>query len=111
MAKGADGTARSYAVIVEAEGKKVLFSGDLAPDFMDFPAEKARECDLVFCELTHFPLEKALPVLQTIAPEKLVFYHLHTPHQSAEGQAKILEKCAGLDYPVILADDGEIVEL
>lgn len=108
---GADGTARSYAVMVKAEGKKVLFSGDLAPDFMDFPAEKARECDLIFCELTHFPLEKALPVLQTLSPEKLVFYHLHTPHQSEEGTAKVLEKCSVLDYPVILAQDGEETEL
>ena len=106
-----DGTPRSYAVILEAEGKKVLFSGDLAPDFTDFPLEKAKECDLVFCELTHYPLEKALPSLAQIKPEKLVFYHLHTPHQSIEGGAKVMEKCAILPYPVILAKDGEEVEL
>ena len=75
------------------------------------PLEKAKECDLVFCELTHYPLEKALPVLAQIKPEKLVFYHLHTPHQSIEGGAKVMEKCAILPYPVILAKDGEEVEL
>jgi len=107
---GADGSARSYAVLIFCEGKKVLFSGDLQADFGDFPVEKAKECDLIFCELTHFPLEKALPVLKVLAPEKLVFYHLHTPHQSAQGEAEVLKKCAGLGYPVILAHDGEVIE-
>ena len=81
---GSDGTPRSYAVMMELEGKKVLFSGDLAADFMDFPAEAARDCDLIFCELTHYKLDVALPVLQKVSPQKLVFYHLHTPYQSPE---------------------------
>ena len=108
---GENGTPRSYGVMVEAEGKKVLFSGDLAPDFMDFPAKEAAICDLVFCELTHYKLDDALPVLQTLSPDKLIFYHLHTPHQSPEGEAEVLDKCKVLNYPVILAKDGEEIVL
>ena len=75
------------------------------------PLEKAKECDLVFCELTHYKLDDALPVLQTLSPDKLIFYHLHTPHQSPEGEAEVLDKCKVLNYPVILAKDGEEIVL
>ncbi|MBR7130489.1 MAG: ribonuclease Z [Lentisphaeria bacterium] len=106
MTRGPGNIARSYAIFMELEGKKVLFSGDLAADFSDFPVEKAKKCDLVFCELTHFNLEKNIHLLQQISPEKLVFYHVHTPHQLPEGAAKVMEKCAQLPYPVVIAADG-----
>ena len=104
----ADGSARSFAMLVEAEGKKVLFSGDLAPDFLDFPIEAARECDQIFCELTHFKIAEAVKILAELPGEcKLNFYHLHTPHQSAEGRARILEQCKALDCSVTLVNDGD----
>ena len=108
---GADGTARSYAVQISCEGKKVLFSGDLQADFGDFPVKKAEECDLIFCELTHFQLDKALPVLKMLTPEKLVFYHLHTPYQTPSGAMEVQKKCAILNYPVLLAGDGDVIEV
>ena len=108
IAPAADGSARSFALLVEAEGKRLLFSGDLAPDFLDFPIEVARQCDMVFCELTHFKVAEAVKILKQLPGEcKLNFYHLHTPHQSAEGQTGVLEQCRTLDCSVTLADDGD----
>lgn len=108
---GNDRLPRSYAILVECEGKKVLFSGDIAADFQDFPAEIAAQCDLVFCELTHYKLDTALEKFQKLpAKSKLYFYHLHTPWQTPEGEAKIMAECSALASPVKLVRDGEIIE-
>lgn len=101
-----EATAISYALKITSEGRKVMFSGDLASDFSDFPLEFANGCDLVFCEITHYPLEKALPVFAKLKTSKLIFYHIHNPWQTAEGQEKVLGMCANLPYPVEFSHDG-----
>lgn len=54
---------RSYAYLLEAEGKKVLFTGDLKRPGVDFPAViREEEIDLVICEAAHFPATEYLPV-------------------------------------------------
>ncbi len=101
----------SYSYRIETEGKKVFFSGDLQPDFSDFAADQADGCDLVFSELTHFPPEKALPVLARLRIGRLVFTHLHNPWQTPEGRRQIRAATAGFPYPVELAHDGFSLEL
>ncbi len=104
-AKGS--SARSNSLKIESEGKKVFFTGDLSCEFTDFPSDAADHCDLVYSELTHFPLEKALPVLKTLSIGKLIFYHLHNPIQTSEGAEKVLRICREqLSYPVAIAFDG-----
>lgn len=108
-----DGTPACYAFRIEAEGKKVYFTGDVAADYGDFNLAAADGCDLVYSELTHYPLEKALPVLKQLSAGKLIFYHLHNPWQTPEGKTLALERCreAGLAFPVSLAFDGMETEL
>jgi len=98
--------AASYAIKIAAEGKNVLFTGDLASDFGDFPLEQAQHCDLVFSEITHYPLEMAIPTLEKLNCGKLVFYHIHNPWQTEEGRNKVLQACSHLPYPVEFAFDG-----
>lgn len=107
----ADGSPRSHSLLVEAEGKRVLFTGDLSSDFSDFPVSAADGCDAVFAELTHYPLEKAVPVLQTVHPKRLVFYHVHNPYQTPEGEEKVRRLCSILSYPSEIAYDGFVLDL
>lgn len=96
----------SCGLRLNAEGKRVFFTGDLVNDFSDFPADAADGCDLLCSELTHFPLEAALPALKKIRVGKLLFLHLGNPWQTPEGQAKALELCRDLPYPTALAYDN-----
>jgi len=96
----------SYCLKISAEGKQVFFTGDLASDYADLPVEAADGCDLMFSELTHFPIEKALPVLEKLHLGKLIFYHLMNPWQTQQGRERAQELCKGLAYPVELAFDG-----
>ena len=46
----------SFAYLAEAEGKRVLFTGDLKNPKIDFPKEVLDEkTDLIICESAHFP--------------------------------------------------------
>ncbi|MBO4344857.1 MAG: ribonuclease Z [Victivallales bacterium] len=102
--------ARSYALKFTMEGKKVLFTGDLSADFHDFPLEAADGCDIVFSELTHYPLEKAIPTLEKLHTGRLVFYHLHNPWQTNDGARKAYDMCRNLGYPITLSYDGYTLE-
>ena len=104
-------SAASYALKVEAEGRKVLFTGDLSHTFEDFPLDAALGCDLVFSEITHYPLEKAIPTLEKLRCGKLKFYHIHNPWQTEEGRQKALDMTAHLPYPVEFAYDGCVTVL
>ena len=108
----ADGSPRSFSIAIEAEGKKVIFSGDLAPDFQDFPVDFAKDCDAVFCELTHYKLPTAIDTLKKLkSGSKLYFYHLHDPHQTPEGEAKVLDICQELPCRTMLVKDGDEISL
>lgn len=102
---------KSFSLIIEAEGKKVFFSGDLVSDFSDFSVEDADGSDLAVVELTHYSIAKAIPFLEKIRVGKLVFNHRGGFYQREEGIAATLEACAGLPYPVILGTDGMGIEI
>ena len=57
--------APSFAYAIRAEGQRVVFTGDLAADFTDFPALARDEgCDLCVCEATHYDYHAAASVLK-----------------------------------------------
>lgn len=106
------GTLPSYAFHLEAEGKKVLHTGDLTGDFSDFPAEAQTEhYDLCLCEATHYSPEKATPILKQAKLSRLLFVHVFDKWDGPEGQARLLEYCNGLSYPVSVANDGDLIEI
>ena len=96
----------SYCYLMEAEGKKVLFTGDLAADLHDFPTEAAKDADAVFCEYTHFNPFERIEYFKNIKPGKLIFYHV-----AGVNEAKHPEFAALLDYPSFVAKDGDIFEV
>lgn len=65
---------KSYAYLVEAEGKAVLFTGDLKNPGVDFPAVD-QPLDLLVCESAHFPATDYLPVLENLEVKKVCVTH------------------------------------
>lgn len=67
---------KSYAYLLEAEGKRVLFTGDLKNPAVDFPTRAAQEpLDLVICESAHFNATDYLPVLEGCDIKKICVTH------------------------------------
>jgi len=95
----------SWALKFEFEHKKILFTGDLAGDFHDFPQQ--HKCDMAFCELTHFLLSKALPVLAGERFGQLVFTHIGNEWHGAAAEAEFQSMVKVLPYPAVIAHDGD----
>lgn len=99
----------SYAFLVEAEGKRVLFSGDLChkgPE-EDFPVSVLQEeLHLAVCECAHFGAHKYLPIFKGNENLKKLCFN----HYSDRFLGSILETEKELtEIPVFRAtDDMEI---
>lgn len=93
---------KSYAYVVEAEGKKVLFTGDLKHPDVDFPHVEGH-LDLVVCESAHFPATAYLPVF-----DGLDIGRVCVTHYSDRFLADVLSLCAALEaegIPAMRAHD------
>ncbi|MBQ7384256.1 MAG: ribonuclease Z [Clostridia bacterium] len=104
------GTTRpSYGILVESEGKRILFSGDLSKGLKDkdFPAILAEESiDAFVCELAHFGISDMLPYLDTCKAKSVYFTHVE-PASKFEDIKAISNN---YDFSVnILSDSDEIV--
>ena len=96
----------SYSYLVEAEGKRVFFSGDLSgkgPEY-DFPLSVlSSPLDLAICESAHFDATKYLTVFKTRADTKrLCFNHYSQRFLPSVIYMKNLLK----DIEVLIANDG-----
>ena len=70
----------SYSVLVRAEGKSVLFSGDFSQSLAkrDVPTIISEEpLDLFVCEMAHFGIEHISPYLDTCKAKRVAFTHVH----------------------------------
>lgn len=98
----------SFAYLLEAEGKRVLFTGDLSSTFADFPAAATEpECDLVVCEAAHCTLTDAVPYLRQARTKRLIFNHF-SPSKNAEAARAVRSM---LPFHNWVAADGEVVEI
>lgn len=105
------GEARSFAWQIKAEGKTLLMTNDLASDFSDFPdTGKEQFFDGVICELTHFNLKTALPVIENLQCGKLIFTHVYDFYDSPAGLEIIDLVKKKVSFPVIIAEDGISME-
>lgn len=68
----------SYALLLEAEGKKVLFTGDLCRPDVDFPEIAFREeLDLIVCELAHFSPDECVAAFDKTKAKRVVHTHIY----------------------------------
>jgi len=67
----------SHAFLLEAEGKSIVFTGDLRHPTIDFPQVCfQRTCDLIVCEAAHFPTTEAAPIFEKAAPKRVLINHI-----------------------------------
>ncbi len=73
-------TGCSYAYLVEAEGKRVLFTGDLChkgpqEDFPVSTAQNGNKLELAICETAHFDATAYAPVMKELTIDRVVINH------------------------------------
>lgn len=68
--------ATSYAFLIECEGRRVLFTGDLARPEIDFPHEIfGTRTDIAVCETAHFDPREYAPVFEKFDCGKIILNH------------------------------------
>lgn len=106
----ADGTPRSFSFRITAEGKKIVYSGDIR-NIQDL-SEWLTDCDILLMENGHNdPCEVCKYLMASSSkPRHLIFVH-HGRTMLKDG-ANVIAECRKLaDFPVDAADDGMIVDL
>ncbi len=93
----------SHAYLLEAEGKRVLMTGDLKKPAVDFPFV-AEPLDLMVCESAHFPATDYLPVLDKLSLRRLCFTH-YSPRRMLS-LYELKQKMDERGLPMVIATDN-----
>lgn len=105
--------ADSHSLLVEAEGKRILFTGDMRHDLLDFPYDALTEtADLIIMEGAHQRLASApiLEKLKALNVKRMIINHIYygmNPDEDIEITKDELRDF----YPVFAAYDGYSVEI
>lgn len=100
----------SFGVLIEGEGKRVYFSGDMSQWLAanDFPTEIVGSgLDLFVTEFAHFRAEHLLPHLDGIKAKAVAFNHVY-PLESYEDIERIRGK---YPFEIITPDDMTEIEI
>ena len=98
----------SYSFLFEAEGKRVLFTGDMTrnPETDFAYAALDGGLDAAICELGHFPAYKYAEIFKDNVPRKIYINHISTKFIDT---AYAFQRESAL--PIRLAHDGREVEI
>ena len=100
--------AYSYAFVLEAEGKRVLISGDLKHPALDFPAPCFTDSfDAIITECAHFNADVYAPVFDRCLCKRFFLNHVAPARLSGLEVLTAPEK----PYTVKVLSDGEVLEL
>jgi ribonuclease BN (tRNA processing enzyme) len=108
-------TPESVAYSVTHGGRRIVYTGDTAPDAS--LGAWAAGCDVLLCECslpselavaTHLTPEQAGDVAAAAAPGRLVLTHFYPPVERVDVRALVAARWPG---PVVLAHDGWSLEL
>ncbi len=98
----------SYAFDLEAEGKRILFTGDLTAEMNDFPQVAfENHFDLIVTECAHAPKETLERILRRLDVEQVVIMHIY-PQEKIDYFKKI---SSSFDFPIIVPDDNDELEI
>lgn len=96
----------SYGFLLEAEGKRVLFTGDLKHPSVDFPKVEGH-LDLAVCEGAHFLVTDYLPVWEGMDIGRIAIHHY--VNRNVAHILKIRKELAPM--PVTMVADGMEIRL
>ena len=100
----------SYAMLLEADGKKFLMTGDLSQGLKleDFPQVAfEEELDLIVCEMAHFGVTALTPYLEKLKTKQIWFSHV-APARRFDSIKEIMGK---YPYKICIAHDDDVIEL
>lgn len=103
----------SYSYCVEAEGKRVVFTGDISQwiEAEDYPAvATTQETDMVICEFAHFTPEQIEKYMAMTKTKQFWFNHVGLSKKFDRFEA-IREMEEKFSYPIFAAHDGDEIEL
>lgn len=100
--------AASHGFLLEAEGKRVYFTGDMVKDISDCPEFVYNEnTDLIICESAHNRLPDISEKLNSMKTKKIIINHIAPRHSISE-----FDECKPLmNKPFELAFDGMTVNI
>lgn len=95
----------SFAYLAEADGKRVLFTGDLQDPEVDFPyPEVDSPPDLLICEAAHFEASHYLPVLKRCPVHRVCVNHYSD--RFLPGVLSLCDTLSAQGIPAVRAWDG-----
>lgn len=102
----------SHAFLIEAEGKRILFTGDLKKDLSDYPATATDKepLDLIVMEAAHQIYAEPY-VAETLAKSKTARMIIHHVAEHRNPIPTIEKTLAALPFPAEIAYDGMVIEL
>ena len=99
----------SFAFLISAEGKTVLFSGDMSAEFTEGKRLfEGRELDLVVFEGAHAELKNHGELLKNINTKRMIINHYYEQRNSAEDIEALKKE---LSYDIFVAYDGLTVTI
>lgn len=102
---------RSWAFLVEAEGKRLLYTGDLSYGLRkeDFPkVALENRMDLILSECAHFPVETLETWMARVDTEYFAVSHIF-PVEEKIAQLRAVE--GKYAFRLLIPDDGDVLEL
>lgn len=103
----------AHAFMLEAEGKRVFFTGDMRADLTDYPqAIVEQESDLVVIEGAHFTLDKdsVVDILRRSKCKKMLVNHCNFDRNTQQVLANFHQKIHGV-FAIDYAYDNMCVQL
>ena len=108
MKKTEDGRCRSFAYRIEAEGKVIVFSGDIRELEELLPAI-ADDCDILLCETGHQSVKDVCDFAESAGVKKLVF--VHNGREILYGKPSVREAIESCGIPAVVSEDGMRIEV
>jgi ribonuclease BN (tRNA processing enzyme) len=107
--EGKGRTGQSFSYLITVDGKRVVFSGDLAQ--ASEITELAKRADLAIVEMAHFTPEELGAALATTELPRLVLTHIIHTLEPEDKKVPARLKAAGFGGKVTVARDGTEVEV
>lgn len=102
-----NGLLPSFSYKVEAEGQKIIFTGDISGDFHDYPAViYEEEFDAVVSELTHFNVLEHVKEIARSKTKQMIFTHVHKRNTTVIDTVR-----DEIPFPFYVAEDGQSFEV
>ncbi len=95
----------SYSYLIEADGKKIVFSGDVR-EMPDLDRAIGDGCDLLMVETGHHPVLKVGEYVKDKNVGKLIY--THHGREIINGREEAEEKVKAFDFPAAIAYDGMV---